>query len=128
MLASGLLRQTARSGIPFNITSIGTPSAIMSNVDPESHVTSKGPDAHIEHAYDLDEKAKASDFKADAIEAEQAEHRLGVLEAVRAYPMASMWAFIMSCTIVSTSLHIHVGEGRIHADITDRSWNPTVSS
>ena len=40
-------------------------------------------------------------YKADAIEAENAEHNMTVMEAVRAYPMASFWAFVMSCTIVS---------------------------
>lgn len=55
----------------------------------------------LEHAYDLDEKAHVADYKADAMEAENAEHNMGVLEAVRAYPMASFWAFVMSCTIVS---------------------------
>ena len=49
----------------------------------------------------LTEKAGVADFKADAIEAENAEHNMTVLEAVKAYPMASFWAFIMSCTIVS---------------------------
>tara|TARA_R110002060_G_scaffold62146_2_gene71575 strand:+ start:1187 stop:1750 length:564 start_codon:yes stop_codon:yes gene_type:complete len=70
--------------------------------------TGTGPDAEVEKAYsqhenvyDLDEKAKIADFKADAIEAENTEHNMGVLEAVRAYPMASFWAFVMSCTIVS---------------------------
>lgn len=58
-------------------------------------------DSEIEHGYDLDNNAKISDYKADAIEAENAEHNMGVLEAVRAYPMASIWAFVMSCTIVS---------------------------
>jgi SP family general alpha glucoside:H+ symporter-like MFS transporter len=57
-----------------------------------------------EHAYDLDEKAKISDYKADAVEAENAEHNMGVLEAVREYPMASFWAFVMSFTIVSFPL------------------------
>ena len=57
--------------------------------------------SHLDHAYDLDEKAKLSEYKADAVEAENAEHNMGVLEAVRAYPMASFWAFIMSFTIVS---------------------------
>ena len=57
--------------------------------------------SQVEHAYDLDEKAKAADYKADAVEAENAEHNMGVLEAVREYPMASFWAFIMSFTIVS---------------------------
>jgi SP family general alpha glucoside:H+ symporter-like MFS transporter len=56
--------------------------------------------SQVEHAYDLDEKAKMSEYKADAVEAENAEHNMGVLEAVRAYPMASFWAFIMSFTIV----------------------------
>lgn len=49
------------------------------------------------------EKAGIADYKADAIEAENAEHNMTVLEAVRAYPMASFWAVVMSCTIVSKS-------------------------
>ena len=48
-----------------------------------------------------DEKAKFADYKADAIEAENTEHNMGVLEAVRAYPMAATWALVMSSTIVS---------------------------
>ena len=40
-------------------------------------------------------------FKADAMEAENAEHAMTVLQAVKAYPMACFWAFIMSSTIVS---------------------------
>lgn len=50
------------------------------------------------------EKASVADFKADAIEAENAEHSMTVLEAVRAYPMATFWAVVMSCTIVSILL------------------------
>ena len=57
--------------------------------------------SHKEHTADLDEKATVEDYKASAIEAENAEHNMGVLEAVRAYPMASFWAFVMSFTIVS---------------------------
>lgn len=60
----------------------------------------KGISQH-ENAYDLDEKAKVADYKAGAIEAENAEHNMGVLESVRAYPMATFWAFVMSSTIVS---------------------------
>lgn len=55
----------------------------------------------IDHTADLDEKAKPSAYKADAIEAENAEHDMGVLEAVKLYPMATFWAFVMSTTIVS---------------------------
>lgn len=61
----------------------------------------EGPVSQVEHADTLDEKAN---FRADAIEAENAEHNMGVLEAARAYPMASLWAFVMSCTIVSWAL------------------------
>lgn len=58
------------------------------------------------HDHDLDEKAKISDYKADAIEAENLEHNMSVLEAVRAYPMASFWAFVMSFTIVCSSANL----------------------
>ncbi|KAL2670500.1 hypothetical protein Neosp_014288 [[Neocosmospora] mangrovei] len=63
----------------------------------------------VEHAYDVEDKTFAAEDKTanaqkqDAIEAENAEHNMGVLEAVRAYPMASLWAFIMSCTIIMES-------------------------
>ncbi|KAL6900609.1 sugar transporter [Trichoderma evansii] len=56
--------------------------------------------------YQLDENAKISDYKADAIEAENAEHNMTVLEAVRAYPMASFWAFVMSFTIIMESYDV----------------------
>ncbi|RWA10274.1 hypothetical protein EKO27_g4827 [Xylaria grammica] len=59
-----------------------------------------------EHAYDLDEKAHVADYKAGAVEAENAEHNMGVLEAVRAYPMATFWAFVMSFTIVMESYDV----------------------
>ena len=54
------------------------------------------------------DKAALADFKADAIEAENAEHNMTVLQAVKAYPMASFWAFVMSCTIVSSLHHIYL--------------------
>ena len=41
--------------------------------------------------------------KAAAMEAEMAEQKSGVIQAVREYPMAALWAFIMSCTIVRYS-------------------------
>jgi len=66
----------------------------------------KAQSTQIEHVYDIDEKnldarADFADYKAGAIEAENVEHNMTVLEAVRAYPMASFWAFVMSFTIVS---------------------------
>jgi SP family general alpha glucoside:H+ symporter-like MFS transporter len=63
-----------------------------------------GADTHIEKAMstvDLDEKSTAAQNKAAAIEAENAEHNMGVPQAVKEYPMAALWAFVMSCTIVS---------------------------
>ncbi|AEO67584.1 uncharacterized protein THITE_2116470 [Thermothielavioides terrestris NRRL 8126] len=63
-------------------------------------------EAQVDHAYDLDEKARAADYKADAVQAENAEHNMTVLEAVRAYPMATFWAFVMSCTIIMESYDV----------------------
>lgn len=59
----------------------------------------KADEAHIDHAYDVEAK-KEIDMQG-AIDAENQEHNMTVLEAVRAYPAASLWAFNMSCTIVS---------------------------
>lgn len=74
------------------------------------HIDSKSPasDAiqhekgisHVEDSYNLDNEAKLSSYKAAAMEAETAEQRSGVIQAVKEYPMAALWAFIMSCTIV----------------------------
>ncbi|RXG50495.1 hypothetical protein VDGE_30018 [Verticillium dahliae] len=63
----------------------------------------EGHKATVEHAYDIDEKARAADYRADAIEAENTEYKMGVLEAAKAYTMASLWAFAMSCTIIMES-------------------------
>ena len=38
--------------------------------------------------------------RSGAIDAEKVEHDMTVLQAVKAYPDASWWAFVMSCTIV----------------------------
>ncbi|KAH0282773.1 putative MFS maltose transporter [Aureobasidium namibiae CBS 147.97] len=51
--------------------------------------------------YDLDEKSGLD--RAGAIDAENLEHNMTVLQAVKAYPAASFWAFIMSCTIIMES-------------------------
>jgi hypothetical protein len=83
-----------------------TPINMSSPIDPKSPAgVEVKDDAHqVEHAYDADEKPHISKERADAIEAENLEHSMGVLEAVRAYPMATLWAFVMSCTIVSCLL------------------------
>jgi hypothetical protein len=88
--------------------------------------------ADIDHAADLDEKAKPSAYKADAIEAENAEHNMTVLEAVKLYPMASFWAFVMSSTIVSSWISIHPPSpflfAKLQLTVTVRLWSPTASS
>ncbi|KAK5163768.1 uncharacterized protein LTR77_010441 [Saxophila tyrrhenica] len=56
-----------------------------------------------EHDAVYEEKAGVADYKADAIEAENAEHNMTVIEAVKEYPMASLWAFVFSCTIIMES-------------------------
>lgn len=50
--------------------------------------------------YDVDEKVDYD--RSGAIDAEKVEHDMTVLQAVKAYPAASWWAFVMSSTIVSS--------------------------
>jgi SP family general alpha glucoside:H+ symporter-like MFS transporter len=50
--------------------------------------------------YDVDEKVDYN--RTGAIDAENIEHDMTVLQAVKAYPSASWWALVMSCTIVSS--------------------------
>jgi MFS transporter, SP family, general alpha glucoside:H+ symporter len=50
--------------------------------------------------YDAGEKVDYD--RTGAIDAEKIEHDMTVLQAIKAYPAASWWAFVMSCTIVSS--------------------------
>ena len=94
--------------------------AATQNQDLESKIQHE-----VGHHDVYDEKAVVSDFKADAIEAENAEHNMTVLQAVRAYPMATFWAFVMSCTIVS--FH-HTITPQCCMSNMSRLWSPTTSS
>lgn len=86
---------------------------IKSGTSPEvSHETVHAEKTVVGHTTDPDaernnsvfaEKADLYDYKADAVQAENAEHDMTVLQAVKAYPMATFWAFVMACTIVSCS-------------------------
>ncbi|TGO36907.1 hypothetical protein BHYA_0111g00070 [Botrytis hyacinthi] len=60
----------------------------------EAHPTSA--DIPVYHDEKIDDRARA-------INAEQIEHDMTVLQAVKAYPAASLWAFVMSCTIIMES-------------------------
>ncbi|KAK5467044.1 hypothetical protein LTS15_000014 [Exophiala xenobiotica] len=55
----------------------------------------------VDNVHDVVEKVDYN--RAGAIEAENSEHRMSVLQAVRAYPSASWWAFVMSATIIMES-------------------------
>ncbi|KAI5359228.1 putative major facilitator, sugar transporter, major facilitator superfamily [Septoria linicola] len=72
-------------------------------MDPEKHsyVASE-----VEHSTAYAAKADVNDYRAAAIEAEDMEHNMTVLQAVRAYPMASFWAFVISCTIIMESYDV----------------------
>lgn len=65
-----------------------------SALEVEAQATTGGP------VYDVDEKVDYD--RQGAIDAEVLEHQMTVIEAVKAYPAASWWAFVMSCTIVSS--------------------------
>lgn len=66
----------------------------MSDPVSSSDIEAKGHNTQVENVLEPDEKAAAANMKADAIEAENAEHALGVVDAVKAYPMATLWAFV----------------------------------
>ncbi|KFZ01804.1 hypothetical protein V500_00613 [Pseudogymnoascus sp. VKM F-4518 (FW-2643)] len=51
--------------------------------------------------YDVDEKGDYN--RTGAIDAEKIEHDMTVLQALKAYPAASWWAFVMSATIIMES-------------------------
>jgi len=44
--------------------------------------------------------------KSGAVDAENIEHNMTVMQAVKAYPAASWWAFVMSSTIVSSRRNV----------------------
>ncbi|TKW56890.1 Alpha-glucosides permease MPH2 [Colletotrichum tanaceti] len=88
-----------------------------------------------DHVADVDEKMKPSQMKADAMEAEQAEQNMGVLEAVKLYPMASLWAFVMSTTIIMESYcvflmgaFVAMDEFKDHFGVTDRNGDMSIEA
>lgn len=63
--------------------------------------------SNVDDSANLEKDAKLASYKAAAIEAEHAEHNMGVVEAVKQYPMAAWWSFVMSCTIVRYAPLLH---------------------
>ncbi|OXC83578.1 MFS transporter, SP family, general alpha glucoside:H+ symporter [Cryptococcus neoformans AD1-7a] len=80
-------------------------SQLNSGIAPQIEAKSYHETIHVEQADD-ELKADMTQFKADAVEAENAEHSMTVLEAVKAYPMACFWAFVMSFTIIMESYDV----------------------
>jgi hypothetical protein len=101
--ALALLLSCAASPIFIDLPTLFQ-AAILSNT---TAMMDQDPEQKTHHAQEIEhdavysEKTAAAENKAGAIEAENIEHNMTVLEAVKAYPMASFWAFVMSCTIVS---------------------------
>jgi SP family general alpha glucoside:H+ symporter-like MFS transporter len=68
-----------------------------------NEIAEKSPTAEVEaQPTNYDGAGKVEYDRSGAIDAEQAELNMTVLQAVKAYPAASWWAFVMSCTIVSS--------------------------
>ena len=85
-------------------SSLAFRSEIVNMNDPEkptyaSEVEAQ-PTSKDEPVYDVGEKVDYD--RTGAIDAENIEHEMTVLQAAKAYPAASWWAFVMSCTIVSS--------------------------
>ncbi|KAF7332646.1 MFS transporter, SP family, general alpha glucoside:H+ symporter [Mycena kentingensis (nom. inval.)] len=77
----------------------------------------------IKSASPVDEKAHVSHADhAAAIEAENAEFDMTVMQAVRMYPMACFWAFIMSCMIIMESYDVFLINNFVSTDFFQRSF------
>lgn len=70
----------------------------MNNVNEKPVSAMEIENHHVESGYGVDEKGSLD--RAGAIDAENLEHNMTVWQSVKAYPAASWWAFVMSCTIV----------------------------
>jgi SP family general alpha glucoside:H+ symporter-like MFS transporter len=91
-------------GLFFLVTFLSPKPANMDNVATEKSTSAlefeEQPASRGEHVYDDPDKVGLD--RTGAINAEDIEHKMTVLQAAKAYPAASWWAFVMSCTIVSS--------------------------
>ena len=98
----------------------------VNTMSPRGDIEVEAQKTAVDHYDDIDEKVNYD--RAGAIDAENVEHNMGVLEAVRAYPAASWWAFVMSCTIVSSQVTHHSRPIPSICLIIQRSWRLTAFS
>jgi hypothetical protein len=125
--------------IPWKATYAAMPASVRSDrtshrlptstTDMSNEISEKPVSSAIEfeaqrHGSGYDTSEKAGYDKSGAIDAENIEHDMTVMQAVKAYPAASWWAFVMSSTIVSSRLNF----GKSSSDATRRSWNHTAFS
>ncbi|KAJ9633627.1 hypothetical protein H2204_006833 [Knufia peltigerae] len=76
----------------------------MSNVVSEKPTSISEVEAHHTKHDPIQDVVEKVDYdRSGAIDAENIEHQMSVLQAVRAYPAASWWAFVMSATIIMES-------------------------
>lgn len=73
-------------------------TANMNNINEKPTSAMEIETHNAESGYGYDEKGGVD--RAGAIDAENLEHSMTVLQAIKAYPAASWWAFVMSSTIV----------------------------
>jgi len=95
---------------------------MSTNINEKADLSAK----EFEARHEILDTEKTGYDKSGAMDAENIEHNMTVMQAVKAYPAASWWAFVMSSTIVS--FHLDVIDSDSRADATTRSWSPTAFS
>lgn len=97
----------------------------MSGITDEKHdhVNHEKHDALDQEGVTHHENLTDKEIMANAFEAENREHQMGLMEAIKDYPMACFWAFVFCFTIVSRGAHSF--ERNL---TTNRSWNPSTCS
>lgn len=111
---------------------------MSSNITEKHTVGSAVETEHISDGVPVDDVGEKVNYdRAGAIDAEEVEHQMTVIQAVKAYPAATFWAVVMSSTIVSsgaltheTCAHICMCEGNHISNLgmDDRSWSHTAFS
>ena len=81
----------------------------VSHFRSDTNTCSKMSSHAMEHDHDFknqdilhSEVVGNKEMMATAFDGENREHEMGMMEAIKSYPMACMWAFIFCFTIVST--------------------------
>ena len=95
---------------------------MSTNINEKADLSAK----EFEARHEILDTEKIGYDKTGAMDAENIEHQMTVMQAVKAYPAASWWAFVMSSTIVSS--RPDAGDNKARANTTTRSWSHTAFS